>query len=106
MAESEQEDDLAPLPGGDGAPPIDFATFVLSLSATCMIQLGEIEGPDAAGGAGALDLVGARNTIEILQTLDRKTRGNLSGEEERVLGHVLGDLRQRYLAKLAAAKAK
>jgi hypothetical protein len=95
MAESEHEDDLAPLPGGDGAPPIDFATFVLSLSATCMIQLGEIEAPDAQ-----LDLVGARHTLEILQVLDTKTRGNLSGEEERVLGHVLADLRRRYLAKV------
>jgi len=100
MAESEQEDDLAPLPdpsgaGGDGTPPIDFATFVLSLSATCMIQLGEIESPDAQP-----DLVGARHTIEILQVLDGKTRGNLSGEEERVLGHVLSDLRSRYLAKV------
>lgn len=95
MAESEHEDDLAPLPGGDGALPIDFATFVLSLSATCMIQLGEIEAPDAQ-----LDLVGARHTLEILQVLDAKTRGNLSGEEERVLGHVLADLRRRYLAKV------
>jgi hypothetical protein len=99
MAESEQEDDLAPLPdpsgSGDGTPPIDFATFVLSLSATCMIQLGEIESPDAEA-----DLVGARHTIEILQVLDGKTRGNLSGEEERVLGHVLADLRSRYLAKV------
>lgn len=98
MAESEQEDDLAPLPdpsGGDGTPPIDFATFVLSLSATCMIQLGEIESPDAQA-----DIIGARHTIEILQVLDGKTRGNLSGEEERVLGHVLSDLRRRYLAKV------
>ncbi len=95
-AAKEADEDLAPLPGGDDAPPIDFATFVLSLSATCMIQLGEIESPDAG-----VDLGSARNTIEILQVLDRKTRGNLSGEEERVLGLVLGDLRQRYLAKVS-----
>lgn len=97
----DHEDDLAPLPDPatgtpDGSPPIDFATFVLSLSATCMIQLGDIESPDSEA-----DLVGAKHTIEILQTLDKKTRGNLSGDEERVLGHVLSDLRQRYLAKLA-----
>jgi hypothetical protein len=92
----EADDDLAPLPGGDGTPPIDFATFVLSLSATCMIQLGELEGPEGGG----VDLAAARNTIEILQVLDQKTRNNLSGEEERVLGHVLADLRRRYLAKL------
>jgi hypothetical protein len=92
----ETDEDLAPLPGGDGTPPIDFATFVLSLSATCMIQLGELEAPEGAG----VDLAGARHTIEILQVLDQKTRNNLSGEEERVLGHVLGDLRRRYLAKV------
>jgi hypothetical protein len=59
------------------------------------LQLGEIESPDAQA-----DIVGARHTIEILQVLDGKTRGNLSGEEERVLGHVLADLRARYLAKV------
>jgi hypothetical protein len=94
---SEIDEDLAPLPGGDGGPPIDFGTFVLSLSTTCMIQLGELEGPEGS----TVDLVGARHTIEILQLLDRKTRDNLTGDEERVLGHVLGDLRRRYLAKVA-----
>jgi len=92
----DSDEDLAPLPGGDGSPPIDFATFVLSLSATCMIQLGELESPE---GPSAIDLNAARDSLEILQVLDRKTRGNLSGEEERVLSHVLSDLRSRYLAK-------
>ncbi|GAB4203369.1 MAG: hypothetical protein OHK0013_17430 [Sandaracinaceae bacterium] len=93
---TDTDDDLAPLPGGDGAPPIDFATFVLSLSTTCMIQLGELENPEGGG----VDLTAARHTIEILQMLDEKTRNNLTGEEERVLGHVLGDLRRRYVAKV------
>lgn len=96
-----QDDDLdvgedEELPGGDGAPPIDFLTFVLSMSTSCMVQLGEIAGPD---GAGEVDLVMARQTLEILQMLEKKTRGNLSGEEERALGHVLTDLRARYVAR-------
>jgi hypothetical protein len=98
VAESEHEDDLAPLPdpaSGDDTPPIDFATFVLSLSTTCMIQLGEIESPEAEA-----DLDAARHTLEILEMLEAKTRGNLSGDEERVLGHVLADLRSRYVAKV------
>lgn len=85
----------APLPGGDGTPGIDFVTFVLSMSSTAMIQLGEIEGPEGP----APDLAMARHTIEILQILDEKTSGNLSGEEEQVLHHVIDDLRARYLAK-------
>lgn len=92
------EDDFAPLPGPNDTPPIDFATLILSLSTTCMIQLGELEGPEG----GQLDLPAARSTIEMLQVLDRKTRGNLSGEEERLLCHVLTDLRARYCAKFAS----
>lgn len=92
-----QKKDEAELPGGDGAPPIDFTTFVLSMSTSCMIQLGELGSPD---GSPHVDLGMARHTLEILMTLEDKTRGNLTGEEERVLHHVVDDLRARYLAKL------
>jgi hypothetical protein len=85
------------LPGGDGTPPIDFTTFVLSMSTSCMIQMGELASPDGASGE---DLPMAKHTIEILAVLEDKTRGNLSGDEERVLHHVVDDLRARYLKKL------
>lgn len=89
-------DDEDELPGGDGAPAIDFATFVLSMSTSCMIALGEIAGPD---GNVASDLPLARQTIEILDMLEDRTKGNLTGEEEKILTHVLEDLRRRYRAK-------
>ena len=99
-----QDDDLedsglSPLPGGEGTPPIDFTTFILSMSTSCMIQLGEIADPE---GQTSTDLEAARSTIEILQMLDRKTEGNLGGEEDRMLSHVIADLRERYLKKYAA----
>jgi hypothetical protein len=87
-----------PLPGGEGEAPIDFTTFILSMSTSCMIQLGEIADPEGR----AIDLEGARSTIEILQMLDRKTEGKLTGEEDRMLSHVIDDLRGRYLAKYRA----
>lgn len=76
----------------DAIPPIDFNTFVLSMSTACMAQLGEVAGPDGA----ALDLAMAKQTIEILEMLEEKTRGNLSGEEERILTQVLSDLHDAY----------
>lgn len=94
--EETSDERLQPLPGGDGSPPIDFVTFVISMSSTAMIQLGEIDGPEGK----AVDLVMARHSIEILQVIDEKTRGNLTGEEEQVLHHVLDDLRARYLARV------
>lgn len=96
MSEDDHSEDSAPLPGGDGSPAIDFTTFVLSMSTTCMIQLGEIAAPDG----GAADVPSAKHTLEILMVLEEKTRGNLSGDEERMLHHVVNDLRARYLKKL------
>lgn len=93
------DDDDGPLPGGEGEAPIDFTTFVLSLSTSCMIQLGEIADPD---GGTSTDLDQARQTIEILQMLDEKTEGRLTGEEDRMLSHVITDLRRLYRAKHAA----
>ena len=39
----------------------------------------------------------ARQTIDLLALLQDKTRGNLSGDEERVLEQALYDLRIRYV---------
>ena len=92
---SDTERPPASLPGGEGTPPIDFVTYVLSLSSACMVQLDEIAGPDGP----APDLHGARLSIEILELLEQKTRGNLVAEEVRVLAHVIEDLRHRYLKR-------
>ena len=73
-------------------PPIDFNTFVLSMSTACMACLGEVEGPESTG----VDLPMAKQNIEILEMLEEKTRGNLTGEEERILTQVLADLRDAY----------
>jgi len=85
--------------GGGAIPPIDFNTFVLSMSTACMSHLGEIEGPDGTSG---VNLPMARQTIEILEMLEEKTRGNLSGEEERILTQVLGDLHETFATKSAS----
>jgi hypothetical protein len=100
MTDEESQEEHA-LPGADDAPPIDFTTFILSMSTSCMIHLGEIASPE---GGSAVDLESARHTIEILQMLDRKTEGRLTGEEDRMLSHVIDDLRARYLAKYGKPK--
>ena len=80
-------------------PPIDFTTFVLSLSTQALIQLGEVSGPD---GKTAKDLMLARHTIDLLDLLESKTKGNLSGEEEQLLQQVLYDLRMRFVTTCKA----
>jgi len=78
-------------------PPIDFTTFVLSMSTACMAHLGEVEGPEGS----EVDLPMAKQTLEILEMIEAKTEGNLTGEEERILSQVLGDLREAYEKKSA-----
>ena len=73
--------------------PLDFNVLVLSLNASALIHLGE---PDPDGRRGPVNLPMARHTIDMLCVLDEKTRGNLTGEEERLLHQVLFDLRMRF----------
>jgi hypothetical protein len=75
--------------------PMSFDIFVLSLNASALLHLGE------GGDASTHDLPLARQTIDILAMIEEKTRGNLSGEEERLLHQILFDLRMRYARKVA-----
>jgi hypothetical protein len=89
-----------PQPREEGEP-ITFTTFVLSLSASALLHLGT--SPDTAIGLpldepGEVNLPACRQTIDILELLRSKTRGNLSPEESRLLDSVLHDLQMRFVA--------
>jgi Domain of unknown function (DUF1844) len=80
----------------DGAlPSIDFATFVLSLSHSAFMHLGEAPHPETNSVEKNIPL--ARQTIDLLGVLEEKTKGNLTGDEERLLHQVLYDLRMRFV---------
>jgi len=79
-------------------PPVTFSTFILSLNTTALIHLGELPHPETNEKKVNLDL--ARHTIDTLDMLREKTKGNLTPDEERLLENVLYELRMRYI-KLA-----
>lgn len=81
---------------GDELPGIDFATFVLSLAHSTLVHLGEAPDP-ASGKPGGQNLPMARQTIDLIALLAEKTRGNLTGEEERLIEQLLYDLRLRFV---------
>lgn len=74
-------------------PKLDFTTFILSLRASASVHLGDEPGPD---GKLERDLELAQDDIAILSLLHEKTKGNLTGEEERLLDEVLDEARERY----------
>ncbi len=76
-------------------PEIDFKNFVLSLSTSALIQLGEIQDPFTQEAAKNLPL--AKQTIDLIGMLKEKTKGNLSPDESKLIEYVLYDLRMRYV---------
>ena len=75
--------------------PTGFDTLVSYLSTTAMFQLGLLPGP--AGERIPVDLVNARRTIDLLDVLQEKTRGNLTPNEAKLLEDVLYELRLTFV---------
>lgn len=94
------ESEATPLPPADEPPetsaaPSEFARIVSSLATTAYSALGLLADP-ATGGRHP-DLTIARQMIDWLGVLERKTRGNLSFEESDLLSRALYELRLAYV---------
>ena len=82
-------------PGEMPLPEITFASFLISLSSSAFIHLGDM--PDPVTGEVKKDLALAKQTIDLLGLLREKTRGNLQEDEEKLFDHLLYDLRMRFI---------
>ena len=83
-----------PLPKGD------LAALISTLVTQTLYALGLIK---VEGQEKEPDLEIARYNIDMLETLEEKTRGNLTKEEEKVLTHTLSEVRMTYV-KVAEQK--
>ena len=77
-------------------PPVNFSQFVVSLASSALVHLGEIAEP--GGTKTQVNLGLARHSINVLNMLQEKTKGNLDSEESRLLEAVLGDLSKKIEA--------
>jgi hypothetical protein len=80
-------------------PRLDFNMFVMSVIGSAFVHLGDAPDPEsgAAHQPTAPNLILAQQDIELLALLSEKTKGNLTGDEERVLEQGLYDLRVRFV---------
>ena len=76
-------------------PEINFMNFLLSLSTSVLIQLGEVQDPMTNQNEKNLPI--AKQTIDLLGMLREKTKGNLTPDEEKLFENLLYDLRMRYV---------
>lgn len=71
-----------------------FFGLISMFASACWQQLGKI--PGQPGGTVSKDLEGAQSTIEILRMLREKTKGNLTGSEEKLLNDTIAALQENY----------
>jgi hypothetical protein len=85
-------------------PEMSFERLVESFYMTALLQLGAIR---QEGETPAVDIIGARQTIDSLTILQDKTKGNLTDREQSLLQNVLFELRMAWIEitnALASAK--
>ena len=96
-------------PGMDHLPKMTFDGLVQSVYMTAVMQLG---GSTPEGEQPRVDLMGARQSIDMLAVLEVKTAGNLSEAEARLLESAIFELRVAFLevtqalSRSAAAKSQ
>ncbi len=93
--------------GGEYLPPMDFSRLVQSIYMSAMIQLGA---GTQQGQQARVDILGAKQSIDMLGLIAEKAGTNLADEERRLIDSALFELRMGFLemtqllARQAAAK--
>ncbi len=91
----ESEPDAA-APATPPLPKADFAGLALSLATSALFHLGLIAEPGTEQ-PGEKNLPLARHSIDTLELLEQKTKGNLTAEVAELLTKLLTELRVHYV---------
>jgi hypothetical protein len=78
------------------AESVAFTSFIMSLATQVLVQIGEMPPPE--GMSIPIDFESARQTIDIMAMLQKRTKGNLSPEEARFMEEVLHSLRVSFIS--------
>ena len=81
-------------PGAEHPPALSFEGIVQSVYMQAILQLG---GGTQEGQQPQVDILGARQSLDMLATLHSKTAGNLSQAEETLLTSAIFELRLAFL---------
>ena len=76
-------------------PPVDFSAFVAELGMTAVTYLGGYQNPETK--EVLVDLEMAKRTIDTIELLKEKTKGNLTAPESNLLDNTLYNLRMTYI---------
>ncbi|TIH16453.1 DUF1844 domain-containing protein [Marinifilum sp. JC120] len=78
-------------------PEVNFSTFVMSMSSSAMVHLGEVADPSS--GRVEFSPILAKQSIDVLAVLEDKIKNGMTEDEERLLCELLYNLRMKYVQK-------
>ena len=76
-------------------PPVDFSAFIAEFGTTALAYLGGFQNPETK--EILVDLEMAKRTIDTIDLLKEKTKGNLTAPESNLLDNTLYNLRMTYI---------
>ena len=88
----------------DAEDPAGFINFIMSIASNAASSLGMMEHP--VTHKREVDLELAKHWIDVLGMLEKKTKGNLLSQEEKILEGLLADLRMQFVSLTSSATAK
>ena len=75
--------------------PVDFSAFIAELGTTAFAYLGGLQNPETK--EVFVDIKMAKRTIDTIDLLKEKTKGNLTAPESNLLDNTLYNLRMTYI---------
>lgn len=81
-------------PAAGAPPPVTIEHVIQSIYLSAVVALGAATEP---GQQPRIDIIGARQSVDMLGVLQEKTKGNLSEKEERLLQNALFEVRMMFL---------
>ena len=97
-------EEQAPQSPAGHAGPASFEQLIMSLATTAMYQMGLVRNPGE--GQPRVDLGGAKESIDLLEILQKKTAGNLTEEEAGLLEGSLYELRMVFVELSKAGRGR
>lgn len=97
-----EDEDEADIP--DTHDPSSFANFIMSIASNAASALGMMEHP--VTHKQEVDLELGKHWIDVLGMLEKKTRGNLLPQEEKILESLLADLRMQFVSLRNTSEGK
>lgn len=92
----EAEEEFSEADLAEARDPASFVSFIMSIASNAASALGMMEHP--VTHQREVDVELGKHWIDILGMIEKKTAGNLTSQEKRMLEGLLSDLRMQYVS--------